>query len=46
MTNWSARMRAELARGELTAAETPVVQQQLRELLAALAAGASLPAAP
>jgi hypothetical protein len=42
----AARMRAELVRGELTVAETPVVQQQLRELLAALAAGASLPAAP
>jgi hypothetical protein len=41
-----ARMRAELARGELTAAETPVVQQQLRELMTALAAGASLPATP
>jgi hypothetical protein len=41
-----ARMRAELACGELTAAETPAVQQQLRELLAALAAGASLPSAP
>ena len=41
-----ARLRAELAQGELTAAETPVVQKQLRELLAALAAGASLPAAP
>jgi len=41
-----ARLRAELARGELTAAETPVLQKQLRELLAALAAGASLPAAP
>jgi hypothetical protein len=37
-----ARLRAELARGELTVAETPVVQRQLRELLAALAAGASL----
>ena len=41
-----ARLRAELARGELTAAETPVLQKQLRELLAALAAGASLSAAP
>jgi len=41
-----ARMRAELARGELTVVETPTVQQQLRELMAALAAGASLPAAP
>jgi hypothetical protein len=41
-----ARMRAELAGGELTAAETPVVQKQLRDLLAALAAGASLPATP
>ncbi len=44
--NLGARMRAELARGELTAAETPVVQQQVRELLGALATGASLPAAP
>ena len=42
----AARMQAELARGELSAAETPVLQKQLRELLAALAAGASLPAAP
>jgi hypothetical protein len=41
-----ARLRAELARGELTAAETPAVQQQLRELLSALAAGVSLPAGP
>ncbi|HEY5480798.1 MAG TPA: DUF3857 domain-containing protein [Verrucomicrobiae bacterium] len=41
-----ARLRAELARGELTVAEMPMVQRQLRELLAALAAGASLPAAP
>jgi hypothetical protein len=40
------RMRVELAHGELTVAETPAVQKQLRELLAALAAGASLPAAP
>jgi hypothetical protein len=42
----AARLRTELARGELTAAETPAVQQQLRELLTALAAGASLAAAP
>ncbi|MGD0259616.1 MAG: DUF3857 domain-containing protein [Verrucomicrobiota bacterium] len=42
----AARMRAELARGELTAAETPVVQRQLRGLIAALAGGASLPAGP
>ena len=41
-----ARLRAELARGELTPAETPAVQRQLRELLGALAAGASLPAPP
>ena len=33
-----ARMKAELARGELTAAETPVFQRQLRELLEALGA--------
>ena len=32
--------------GELTPAETPAVQRQLRELLGALAAGASLPAPP
>jgi len=37
-----ARLRAELVCGELTVAETPVVQRQLRELLTALAAGASL----
>ena len=42
----AARLRAELARGELTAAETPVVQRQLRELMAALAAGVVLPEAP
>ena len=42
----AARLRAELASGELTAMETPVFQKQLRELLAALAAGADLPAAP
>jgi hypothetical protein len=42
----AARLRAELARGELTAAETPAMQQQLRELLSALAAGVSLPAGP
>jgi hypothetical protein len=42
----TARMRAELARGELSAAETPAVQQQLRELLAALAAGAGLSMPP
>jgi hypothetical protein len=42
----AARLRAELARGELTAAETPAVQKQLRDLLSALAAGASLPAGP
>jgi hypothetical protein len=41
-----ARLHAELAEGELTVAETPVLRQQLRELLTALAGGASLPAAP
>jgi transglutaminase-like putative cysteine protease len=41
-----ARMRAELARGELSPAETPVAQKQLRQLLAALESGASLPARP
>ena len=41
-----ARLRAELACGELTVAETPVMQRQLRELLTALAAGAQLSAAP
>jgi hypothetical protein len=39
----SARMRAELAGGELSPSETPALQKQLRELLAALAGGASLP---
>jgi hypothetical protein len=42
----TARLRAELARGELSVAETPALQKQLRELLAALAAGAKLAAAP
>ena len=37
----SARMRAELARGELPPSETAALQKQLRELLAALAGGAS-----
>jgi hypothetical protein len=41
-----ARLHAELAQGELTVAETPVLQKQLRELLTALAGGASLPTAP
>ncbi len=36
-------MRAELVRGELPPAETPALQKQLRELLAALAGGSSLP---
>jgi transglutaminase-like putative cysteine protease len=40
----SARMRAELARGELSPDQTPALQKQLRELLAALAEGASLAA--
>jgi transglutaminase-like putative cysteine protease len=40
----SARMRAELAGGELSPAETPALQKQLRELLAALAGGASFAA--
>jgi hypothetical protein len=35
-----------LAQGELTVAETPVLQKQMRELLAALAVGTTLPAAP
>jgi len=39
----SARMRAELAGGELSPSETPALQKQLRELLATLAGGASLP---
>ncbi len=42
----SARMRAELARGELSPTETPAMQKQLHELLAALAEGASLAAPP
>ncbi len=42
----AARMRAELARGELSPEETRLAQQQLRQLLAALAAGVSLPAPP
>jgi hypothetical protein len=36
------KMRAELAHGELSASETPAFQRQLRELLAAAAAGAGL----
>ena len=36
----AARFRAELVRGELSLAETPVFQKQLRELFAVLAAGA------
>ena len=39
----SARMRAELAGGELSPSETQALQKQLRDLLAALAGGASLP---
>ena len=42
----SARMRAELARGELLPADTPALQKQLRQLLGALAAGASLAVPP
>jgi hypothetical protein len=38
----AARFHAELARGELSAAETPVFQQQLRTLLAALGAEAMI----
>ena len=42
----TARLRAELARGELSPADTPILQQQLGELLSALAncAAVSLPA--
>jgi hypothetical protein len=40
------RFRAELARGELSAAETPVFQQQLRALLSALGATAVLDLPP
>jgi transglutaminase-like putative cysteine protease len=40
----SARMRVELARGELSPSETPALQQQLRGLVAALAGGAAVPA--
>jgi hypothetical protein len=39
----SARMRVELARGELSPSESPALQQQLRALLAALAGGANVP---
>jgi hypothetical protein len=42
----SARMRAELAGGELSVAETPALQKRLRELLAAVAGGADLAAPP
>jgi len=36
-------MHVELARGELPPADTAVFQKQLRQLLAVLQAGASLP---
>jgi hypothetical protein len=42
----SASLRAELARGELAAADTPVLQKQLCDLLAALASGASFSVLP
>ena len=42
----TARMRVELTRGELSPAETPAMQKQLRELLGALAAGAALAGPP
>jgi len=42
----AARLRAELARGELSRAETPVLQKQLRALLSALGASASFSAVP
>jgi hypothetical protein len=42
----AARLRVELARGELSPAETPLAQRQLRELIGTLAAGAGVPAAP
>jgi hypothetical protein len=41
-----ARLRAELARGEVPAAETPGLQKQLRALLAALAGSASVTVSP
>ncbi len=42
----TACFRAELARGELSASDTPVLQQQLRELLGALAASATVSLPP
>ncbi len=42
----TARLSVELVRGELSLAETPVLQSQLRDLLGALAAGASLTPPP
>jgi hypothetical protein len=42
----AARLHAELARGEFSMAETPLLQKQLRELLAAMAASASLSVPP
>ena len=42
----AARLHVELKRGQFSAAETPGLQQQLRELLAALAGGANWSAQP
>jgi hypothetical protein len=42
----TAHLRAELARGELTASDTPILQQQLRELLGALAVSATVSLPP
>lgn len=44
----TSRLRVELDRGEVSMADTPTLQQQLRELLSALAAGANIafPAPP
>jgi hypothetical protein len=42
----TARFRAELAQGEFSTAEITILQQQLRDLLAAMAGGASFLGAP
>jgi hypothetical protein len=42
----AARLRVELGRGEVSAAETPELQKQLRALLAALAGNVSVSVAP
>ena len=42
----TAQLRVELAGGELSEAETPVLQEQLEALVTALAGGASMSGAP